>query len=233
MKITEESPLRLVLEQKSYFSYVVVSIFPIIGIYLLATQFHEIKSVVIELAFVTVGGAGILFNTSYKLLLDKTTRKAMIFRIRLAGSKTETIDFGQLKEASIEEYIQTNTSGSGPRVQRNYNLVLYSHDGQGYSLPINGSTNFTIAGMSLNGFAARNTIINLGNKIAAFIGVPFVDRRPPTATEVVSGIASAIQNSSPHTPPIVPVQPSPPIQPIQSTQPIQPTETHLETAPKS
>ena len=37
---------------------------------------------------------------------------------------------------------------------------------------------------------------NLGARIAGFLGVPFLEKRPPTVSETLSAVSSAIQNAA-------------------------------------
>ncbi len=204
MKIIEENPTRLILKQKSFMPYVIGVIFTVVGLYLLLifTQ-KNAKSTIIGLIFVMAGIIPVVFNKFMTIVLDKTTRIITIVNTGLLGKKTETMTFDELKEVAIEEYVTTSTAGNSmPRNQLSYNLVLYKKDGQGFPIHIDSPSSTFIGSFPvLDLFKVRNTIMEMGNKIAVFIGVPFIDRRPPTLTEVVSNISTTMQNNKPQEQP--------------------------------
>ena len=202
MKIVEETPTRLVLKQKSLLGFVICGLFFLVGIYLLLLfPQKDTKSMLISLFFIVFGVAGILFVRFITVILDKSTASASINTRGLLGNKTQTFAFNTLKEIAIEEYVTATNSSTGPRNQLNYNLVFYQTDGQAFPIHLNTPSMITVGGFPVGFMNGRNKTIELGNKIATFVGIPFVDRRPPTLGDVVANVSTVIQNAVPQEQP--------------------------------
>lgn len=102
----------------------------------------------------------------------------------------------------------TSSSQSGRSTStRNYSLIFYMKDGQG--IPIHIDTPIILGINTGDIFFGRDKIINLGNKVASFIGVPFKNIRPPTAVETLSTIIDTVKDSiNQHQPPPETLKPS-------------------------
>jgi hypothetical protein len=210
MKITQETPTVLTLRQRSYFPVVMCLVFFVIGVYLFLNH-KDSKSLLIAVFFIVFSLLLIVFLKFITIVIDKITSTISITGAGLLGKKTQTINFNQIKEIAIEEYIATTgAANSTPRNQLNFNLVIYLNDGQSYPIAIDSLSMISVGGIPIGGLGTRNYIIETGNKIASFIGVPFVDRRPPSLRDVVSNISTIIQNNKPQQQPNT-TQPTTPV----------------------
>lgn len=196
MKIVHATPSVLVLKQHSYISMAVGLFFFVTGLYLIFSQ-RESKTLFLAVILIMCGLLPVILFKFITIVINKTASTISITGVGLLGKKTQTINFSQVKEVSIEEYITANTTNSGPRNQLNFNLVIYLNDGQGVPIAMDSPSVISISGIPIGGFGPRNSVMDMGNKIASFIGVPFVDRRPPTVNDVVSNISTIMQNSKP------------------------------------
>lgn len=211
MKIIQETPTNLILKQSNFSSLVFGIIFFLIGIgtTILISGQSFMTAIIFGGAFILIGALVVVTAKSFTINIDKTQNKYTLSTVSLISKKNQDVALNQIKEVSLEEYVSQNVSGNSPRNQINYNLVFYLQDGQGILIPINSSSNsFSIQGIPVGGMLGRNKNIVLGNKIATFIGVPFVDRRPPTFTEAISGVIQGLNTLKPlDKPPQTPTTP--------------------------
>lgn len=199
MKITQETPTALILKQRSFFPFILSLVFTIVGVYaLISWGITDIKKLLISIVIIAFGLLVLIAAKFITIIIDKTANKITFASTGILGKKSQVIELNQIQEVAIEEYITQNvTNNHGPVNQLNFNLVFYLRDGQG--IPVNigtSSPSFSISGFHVGNFFGRNKIIEMGNKIASFIGVPFVDRRPPTVADMVSGIYNAAKNDN-------------------------------------
>lgn len=196
MKIVHETPTALVLKQKNYLGIFVGIIFFIVGTYLLISQgLKDSKLLLIAIIFIFVSLLVVVLTKFITLTIDKSSGKITLTSKGLVGQKSQDIALDQIQEIAIEESITQVTGNSGSRNQPSYNLVFYLKDGQGIPIHIDSPTSFSVGGFPIGDYLGRNKIIELGNKIASFIGVPFKDSRPPTVTDVISGVVNTIKNN--------------------------------------
>lgn len=212
MKLVQETPTNLVLKQQNYLGIIVGITFLLVGgIGFFVSLGKGMEPLIITGILFLVGICIILVTKFITITIDKTQQN-IIFTFRsLLGTKRQNYAISQIKEVSIEEYVTTTRDSHNNTTQQlNYNLVFYLQDGQGIPIPIGSKTGFSpLSIMSM--FSQRNQQMELGKKIADFIGVPFVDRRPPTFTQAVSAVMTAVSQEKQMTQPQLP--PTPPITP--------------------
>jgi len=228
MKIVQETPTVLTLKRRGFMPVFVGLALFFTGVYLLSSQ-KDSKSLLVAITFLIFGIVSFVLLKFITVIIDKTVSTVSITEAGLFGKKTQVINFNQIKEIAIEEYVTTthttstsNGSNYRSQTQVNYNLVIYLNDGKGYPISMGSPATLSVGGMLINAFGARNSIIDIGNKIASYIGVPIIDRRPPTFRETVANISTFIQNNGPQVqqnavPPTPQPIPTPVVQPTTPT----------------
>jgi len=221
MKILTENPTLLVLKQNAYSQLLVGVILILVGI--IMTPFVLSKGIVLlimALAFALIGIFSIVMAKFITITIDKTANKINLNFKGIIGSKSQDIAIDQVAEVRISESISRGTSGTTNTVgsigitqntsaNLNFVLVFFLKDGQGIPVPMGSVNNngFNVGGIPLGMFSGRNKIIELGNKIAGFIGVPFKDDRIPTISDFTSAIGQVINQNKPIEQPINPTTP--------------------------
>jgi len=204
MKVVTETPTLLVLKDRPISQVFMGIIFALIGIAILPMVIAKgIMFMLISLVFVVFGIAAIVLTKFLTITIDKSMNKVNFGFTSLLGKKSQDIAIDQISEIVIQEMMTQNVAlrtpnspmyqNSAPRL--NFMLVFYLKDGQGIPVSMGSSSGgFSINGIFLNMFSGRNKKIEIGNKIASFIGVPFKDNRAPTISNVISEIGQAVTN---------------------------------------
>jgi len=204
MKVVTETPTLLVLKDKPISQIFVGIILALVGVVISPLIMAKgIVFMLIPLIFVLFGIATIFLTKFLTITIDKSVNKVNFGSTSLLGKKSQDIAVDQISEIAIQEMLTQDVAlrttnslayqNSAPKL--NFVLIFYLKDGQGMPVPM-GSTSggFGINGMFLNMFSGRNKKIEIGNKIANFIGVPFKDNRAPTISDVVSEVGQMIGN---------------------------------------
>ena len=199
MKVVEESETKLVIKQGIFLNIILGILIVAAGVVLFFIANTNVNTGrIFALALIIAGIISILLASATTITVDKTTNKIAFLISRLWGKKLQEMAINQVKEISLEEYVTQNYSDNRrPRSQLNFTLVFYLQDGQGIPFRLGSQSNFAFNGLPIGMFLGRNKNVVMGNKIAAFIGVPFVDRRPPTAAEVITDVVQAVQGKKP------------------------------------
>jgi hypothetical protein len=217
MKILRETQTQLILKQTSFQAIIWGLFSAAIGgsILLFISHNHNQNTLIVILFGLAFALAGIWMIVTAKFItitIDKTQNQFTFQAASILGKKQQSLALNQIKEVVIEEYISRNPNSAGPRNQLNFTLVFYLQDGEGIPIPLNASgTTVSFNGIPFGGFFfGRNKNIIMGNKIASFIGVPFVDRRPPTVGEIVQDVTQEInaKKMMQETPPLQGVPPA-------------------------
>lgn len=212
MKIISETPSILILKENAY-SVILGGIIAIITSFILAivifSNSPQPLTFLIPLVFLIVGIITILSAKLVIITINKSINKINLSFVGLLGKKTQDIDINQVSEVVIQEnYGRSMSSNNGNTTfvphntaGLNFTLVFYLKNGEGYPIPMGtANSGLSINRIPFNIFSVRNKQIELGNKIASFIGVPFKDNRPPTLSDMVGAIGQVI-NQSQQTPP--------------------------------
>jgi len=208
VKVVSETQNQLILKQNRYSNIFlgIVLFLAGIGVFLIA---HQTAPKILSLVFLIIGILIIIFTKFITINIDKTQNSFSLIAAGLLGKKKTNIALDQIKEVSLEEYVSTqyniagqNANMGSPMAQTNivYDLVFYLKDGQGIPIQIKSGGNTFINGLPIGGFGSllgRNKNVELGNKIATFIGIPFIDRRPPGVIDMLSGITQVNNNQKP------------------------------------
>jgi hypothetical protein len=199
MKIAQETQGQLVLKQSGLSARIFGILFVVIGIgvFTLFSSQNITAARLIGGVFALVGIFVFITAKYITITIDKTQNKCNFFTVTLIGKKSQDVALDQIKEVSLEETITHSTGSDGPENQINYTLVFYLQDGEGIPVPISSASgSFSVNGLPMGEMVGRNKNVVLGNNIATFIGVPFVDRRPPSFTEAIGEVVQKI-NATP------------------------------------
>jgi hypothetical protein len=204
MKVITETPTVLILKENSISQIFSGVIFIIIGIAIIPLLINKgVVYLLFSLGFILFGLAFILLTKFVTITINKSVNKVNFIFTNLLGKTSQDIAIDQISEIAIQENL-TRTVSSGTVNSSAYQntspklsfvLIFYLKDGQGIPISM-GSSNGSLSlnGIPLNIFSGRNKRIEIGNKIASFIGVPFRDNRPPTISDMTNIIGQAIEN---------------------------------------
>lgn len=202
MKVASESPTLLVLKQSALSQIIFGVVFVIVGIALIPALFTKGLVALVGLVFILIGVLMALFAKFLTLTIDKQSNKIDFKFKGLLGTKQNNTAIDQVSEVVIQE----NYSRSSSNSSANLNLTLIFYLKNGESIPLrmsSGSQGISINGLPINIFSGRNKQIEIGNKIASFIGVPFKDNRPPTFQEMMGAVGQMINKNQPQNPPTI------------------------------
>lgn len=186
MKILKEDQNLMILKDNNITIFVVGIIFVFVGLMIIFKPDYFTNETPLWFGFV-----GILFGLFIILMakittisLDKLSNKLSFQQKGLTNKIIKEYTLGQIKE--IELSVSYSTSGKN---NYSYHLAFVLNNNE--IIPLNpGSSSFLkIMGKQI---IPENTI---GQRIANFLNVPFQNRQPPTASEALSTISSAIQNA--------------------------------------
>ena len=198
MKIIQETSSQMVLKQSGLGASIFGVLFFIIGlgVFVFFSRQNIMAARLIGGVFALVGVFVFVTAKTITITIDKAQNKCNFFSVTLIGKKSQDVALDQIKEVSLEEKITNNSNSNGSQNQINYTIVFYLQDGEGIPIPIGSSTDsISINGLPMGEMLGRNKNIVFCNKIAAFIGVPFADRRPPSFTEAVGSVVDSINTA--------------------------------------
>lgn len=133
---------------------------------------------------ILLGGFAVAVAKITTVNLDKSINRLTFLRRGLIGKNISEYDLKQIKE--VELSVASDTSRKGRWYSYHLAFVLKS----GEIVKLNPDSSSVSRVM-------RRQIIpekTLGARIASFLGVPFQERRPPTVSESLFVVTSAIQN---------------------------------------
>jgi len=143
-----------------------------------------------------IGVIAVLVTRSITLTVDKSAKRLQIQRHNIVrGTIETTIPFADVREVVVDERLRQNvrtSNDNGPREQFCYNLIFQQHNGNQEAIDITPATSTTINGFSTDRFQKNNRVMELGNLVASYIGVPCVDRRAATFGEAVNLVENVL-----------------------------------------
>lgn len=136
--------------------------------------------------FMLFGGGMVVGGKIITVYLDKSANKLIFVQKGLSGRKRKEYDLSQIKE--VELSVAYNAASKSKGGGHSYHVAFVCKSGEIIQLNPGHA--------SVRRFMGRQIIPEkiLGVRIAAFLGVPFQERRPPTVQETLSAVTSAIQN---------------------------------------
>lgn len=186
MKIIKESENLMVLKDKNIAVFVIGIIFLLASIAIILKLDFFINQPPFWLGFVGIilGSFLIVVTKVTTVNIDKSVSKLIFLRKWLIGKSSIEYDLKQIKE--IELFIAYHTSSKGGGYS--YHLAFVLNSGEIIQLIPGNSSIIRVMGRQI--IPEKN----IGARIAIFLGVPFQERRPPTVSETLSAVSSAIQN---------------------------------------
>lgn len=152
------------------------------------------------LIVLAIGVITLLVTRSITLTIDKSSKRVRIQRHNLVrGTLESTTPFAEIREVVVDERLRQRTSTSNnnePREQFCYNLIFQKHNGNQEAIDITPASSTTVNGFSTDRFEKNNKVMELGNLVASYIGVPCIDRRVATfgeAANLVENVLSTIR----------------------------------------
>jgi hypothetical protein len=189
MKIVKEDPNLMIIKDKNILAFLVGIVFTLAGfLVILKPDFFTNKPPMWSgVAGVAIGLFVVLVAKTTTITLDRITRKVVFKWKTLINEKSKEYELGSIKQLELQ---QVYTSSSKGRGGYSYRLVFILGTGEGVPLNPYGSSNVRIMGRQII------TERGIGTRIANFLSIPFQERRPPTVSETLSTIQSAIENAA-------------------------------------
>lgn len=189
MKITQETQNLLVLKDGNLWAWILGGVFILVGIVAIVspTSFTNIPPVWGGAISILVGLAVILIAKSSIITLNKDTNQFSIARKSIIGGQTqEDYALNQIKQIELQyrvsrQNISSRGLNQGMRMKYSYRLVFILVDGR--EVPL--TTGFS--GASNVGGILRVKERVIGEKLSAFLGVPFIDIRPTDSQRINIG----------------------------------------------
>lgn len=192
MKIIQQDQNSLRLRDSNILGYSIGTIFTIFGLFMTIkpTMFIQHPPLLMSLFFLATGIFVVCIAKVTTVSLDKTLDKLTITQKSLFSQQSQEYLLSSVKQLELQQNYRTDNHN---RPGISYNLVFILNTG--IAVPLNplGSTNISVAGIPINTEQA------LGNKIAGFMGVPFVELRPPTLQETLTAITSKVSSPPPNS----------------------------------
>jgi len=126
-------------------------------------------------------GILILFLTkSITLIADGNIKQVKIATKSLLGASDNAYAFHDIKEIVIEEDRQYERDSDGDRKDKTSYVLIFNFN-NGYQEALNltpgSSSNIAVNGVNMSRFSQNNAVMNIGQRLAEVIGVPFNHKR--------------------------------------------------------
>lgn len=189
MRIVKEISDLLILKDRNIIAFVVGIIFFLAGIVVILKPDFFTNQPPLWSGFVGIllGGFVVAVAKITTVKLDKSVGKLTFLRKGLIGKSSNEYDLKQIKEVELSVAYHTSSKGGGGH---SYHLAFVFNSGEIVQLNPGSSSITRVMGRRI---IPEKT---LGARIAGFLGVPFQERRPPTVSETLSAVSSAIQNAA-------------------------------------
>lgn len=189
MRIIKEDENLMVLKEKNITAYIVGIVFLLAGIAVILKPniFTNQPPFWSGLVGIFLGGFVIVVAKTTMIKLDKLANKLTFLRRGLVGKSSNEYDLKQIKEVELSVAYNSSSRGGGGY---SHHLAFIFNGGEIVQLNPGGSSIVRVMGRQI---IPEKT---LGARIAVFLGVPFQERRPPTVSETLSVVSSAVQNAA-------------------------------------
>lgn len=186
MKIIQEEQNLMVLKDSNIIAFIAGTIFTIGGLVVIFKPdfFTNQPSVWVGFIGVLLGGSVISSAKITTVSLDKTSNKLLFLRKGLMSKSVNEYNLDQIKEVELSVLYSSSSKGGG----YSYHLAFVFNNGE--IIPLNPGSSSVIKIMGIQIIPEKTT----GARIASFLNVPFQERRPPTVSETLSAISSAVQS---------------------------------------
>lgn len=181
MKITKDSPTYLECKKSALFGYIFSIILMIGGIIGMIVMVMKSSSQWWVGLIAVVIGILILFLTkSISLIADGNIKQVKIATKSLLGASDNAYAFHDIKEIVIEEDRQYERDSDGDRKDKTSYVLIFNFN-NGYQEALNltpgSSSNIAVNGVNMSRFSQNNAVMNIGQRLAEVIGVPFNHKR--------------------------------------------------------
>lgn len=188
MKITQETQNLIVLKDGNLWAWILGEVFVLVGIVAIVSpaSFTNTPPAWAGAISILVGLAVILLVKSSIITLDKDANQLSIVRKSIIGGQTqEDYALNQIKQIELQYRVNLRNFSQGVnrgmRMAYSYRLVFILTDGR--EVPL--TTGFS--GASNVGGILRVKERAIGEKLSAFLGVPFIDIRPADSQRINIG----------------------------------------------
>jgi len=189
MRIVKENENLMVLKDRNIIAFAVGIVFLLAGIAVIIKPdfFTNQPPFWSGLVGIFLGGFVIAVAKITTVKLDKLANKLTFLRRELIGKSINEYDLKQIKEVELSVAYNSSSRGGGGY---SYHLAFVFNGGEIVQLNPGSSSSIRVMGRQI---ISEKT---LGARIASFLGIPFQERRPPTVSETLSTVSSAIQNAA-------------------------------------
>jgi len=177
MKITQENPNMLILENKNLLAIFIGVLFVVFGIISFFLSFKQ--NIFVALFFILFGGLAIFFWKAIKIVFDKTQGQIFISTKGIFGAKEENYNFSDIKEVSFREWeeyeVVRDEHSYRPQRMIEYNLSLITNDGKEIVISSGGKGGgggISVFGSFFAGRRPKTKEEEIAEKIASFLNVP-------------------------------------------------------------
>lgn len=186
MKITQETQNLIVLEDSSLWAWVLGGVFVLAGVVMIvspASFANNAPPMWAGVLFIVAGLAATLFSKSSVITLSKDTNQLSIARKSIVGGRTQDdYALNQIKQIELQYSVsRRNVKGRGMETNYSYRLIFILTDGREVPLTAGFSGASNVGGI----LRVKERVI--GEKLAAFLGVPFIDIRPDDSQRINIG----------------------------------------------
>lgn len=189
MRIVREDQNLMILKDRNIIAFIVGIIFAFVGLAVILKPDFFTNQPPAWSGFIGVllGGSVVFVAKITTLSLDKTSNKLLFLRKGLISKSTKEYNLDQIKEVELSvAYTSSKNKGGG----YSYHLAFVFNNGEIVPFNLGSSSIVRIMGRRV---IPEKTI---GARIAGFLNVPFQERRPPTVSETLSAVSSAIQGAA-------------------------------------
>jgi hypothetical protein len=191
MRIVKEDENLMVLKDENIMALAVGVIFFMAGLVVIIKPEFFINQPPFwsGIAGICFGAFIITFAKITTLKLDKQTNKLTFLQKGLMGKHVNEYDLNQIK--AVDLAIAYNNHAPSKKGGGFYYYVAFIlNNGEMVQLKPGSSAFVRVMGQPI---MPEKT---LAMRVANFLGVPFQERRPPTVSETLSAVSSAIQNAA-------------------------------------
>lgn len=183
LHIVKQDQETLILQDNNYIANLVGVIFIITGLFIIfkPSVFINNPPTIFGIISSALGLFGILVAKITTITINKTLSKVIFNWKSIIKKDTKEYALNLIKELELRPTYDSNNDGG-----RSFHSFFIFQDGNEVALDPYGTTTSRFMN------ARPNTEISLNTQIANFMGIPFVELRPPTLQETLTAITSKI-----------------------------------------
>lgn len=189
MRIVKETENLIVLKDRNIIAFLIGIIFLLVGIIVITKPDFLTNQPPFWFGLVGIflGGFVMAVAKITTISLDKSLGKLTFLRKSLIGKNNKEYDLKQIKEVELSVAYNSSSKSDGGY---SYHLAFVLNSGEIIQFNPGSSSIIRVMGRQI----IPEKI--LGARIAGFLGVPFQEKRPPTVSETLSALSSAVQNAA-------------------------------------